>query len=288
MKNKKVIGLLLSLVLVLGVALPGTLATSTDITGSDSEFSIGTGTMEITEQDSATPLEDAENKTDEIPVAEDGSVIDTPACTCGTEDGTHVDGCPLYVAPAAPSCSCGTEDGTHVEGCPLYVAPADPVCSCGAEDGTHAEGCPLYVAPVDPVCTCGAENDVHAEDCPLYAPPVEPVLPEEPTHIDTCVEGCTGENCACPCHELSLFERLMACETLDELFAIVDITPEEELMALTDEENAEIEAKIAALEGEPLPPVVLEEYENESVISEIIYPAVNFDNVAPFGDPVEG
>ena len=80
----------------------------------------------------------------------------------------------------------------------------------------------------------------------------------------------------------------MACKTLDELFAIVDVTPEEELMALTDEENAEIEAKIAALESEPLPPVVLEECENESVISEIIYPAVNFANVAPFGAPVEG
>lgn len=312
MKNKKVIGLLLSLVLVLGVALPGTLATSTDTTGSDSEFSIGTGTMEITERDSATPLEDAENKTDEIPVAEDGSAIDTPACTCGTEDATHAEGCPLYVtpadpvcscgtedgthaegctlyvAPADPVCSCGTEDGTHVEGCTLYIAPADPVCTCGTEDGTHVEGCPLYAAPADPVCSCGTENDVHAEDCPLYVPPVEPVLPEEPAHIDTCVEGCTGEGCECPCHKLSLFERLMACETLDELFAIVDITPEEELMALTDEENAEIEAKIAALEPEPLPPVVLEECENESVISEIIYPAVNFDNVAPFGDPVEG
>lgn len=288
MKNKKVIGLLLSLVLVLGVALPGTLATSTDTTGSDSEFSIGTGTMEITERDSATPLEDAENKTDEIPVAEDGSAIDTPACTCGTEDATHAEGCTLYVAPTDPVCSCGTEDGTHVEGCTLYVAPADPVCTCGTEDGTHVEGCPLYAAPADPVCSCGAENDVHAEDCPLYVPPVEPVLPEEPAHIDTCVEGCTGEGCECPCHKLSLYERLMACETLEELFAIVDVTPEEELMALTDQQNADIEAKIAALEPEPLPPVVLEECENESVISEIIYPAVNFDNVAPFGAPVEG
>lgn len=216
MKNKKVIGLVLSFALILGVALPGTLATSTDTTGSDSEFSIGTGTVETTEQDSATPLEDADNNADEIPVAEDGAAIDTPTCTCGTEDG------------------------------------------------------------------------VHAEGCPLYAAPVAPVLPEEPAHIDTCVEGCTDEGCECPCHKLSLFERLMACETLDQLFAIVDATPEDELMALTDEQNAEIEAKIAALEGEPLPPVVLEECVNESVISEIIYPAVNFDHVAPFGAPVEG
>ena len=232
MKNKKVIGLVLSFALILGVALPGTLATSTDTTGSDSEFSIGT--METIELDTTTPLEDADNSADEIPVAEDGAAIDTPTCTCGTQDGVHA------------------------EGCPLYVAPSEPVCSCGTQDGVHAEGCPLYVAPV------------------------------EPAHIETCVEGCTGEGCECPCHKLSLFERLMACKTLDELFAIVDETPEAELMALTEEENAQIEAKIAALEPEPLPPVVLEECENETVISEIIYPAVNFDNVAPFGAPVEG
>ena len=262
MKNKKVIGLLLSLVLVLGVALPGTLATSTDTEGSGSEFSIST--LETTEQNTETPLEDAENKNDEIPAAEAGAALDTPACTCGTQDGVHAEGCPLYTAPAEPACTCGTKDGVHAEGCPLYAAPAEPACTCGTKDGVHAEGCPLYAAPA------------------------EPALPEKPAHIDTCVEGCTGEGCECACHKLSLFEKLMACKTLDELFAIVDVTPEEELMALTDEENAEIEAKIAALESEPLPPVVLEECENESVISEIIYPAVNFANVAPFGAPVEG
>lgn len=148
--------------------------------------------------------------------------------------------------------------------CGAVDVPAASMCPCSTLDGTHEEGCPFYVAPV------------------------EPVLPEAPAHIGTCVDGCTGEGCECPCHELGLFERLMACETLDELFAIVDVTPEDELMALTDEENAEIEAKIAALEPEPLPPVVLEDCENESVISNIIYPAVNFDNVAPFGAPVEG
>lgn len=228
MKNKKVIGLLLSLTLVLGLALPGTLATSTDVAGSNGEFSLGV-TEEKTE-----PLGD--DKNEETP----GSGSDTPICTCGTEEGVHA------------------------ESCDLYVAPADLVCSCGTEDGTHAESCPLYVAPAEPVPAEGS------------------------AHIDTCVEGCTGEGCDCSCHELSLFERLMACETLDELFAIVDETPEAELMALTEEENAQIEAKIAALEPEPLPPVVLEECENETVISEIIYPAVNFDNVAPFGAPVEG
>ena len=276
MKNKKVIGLLLSLTLVLGLALPGTLATSTDVAGSNGEFSLGV-TEEKTE-----PLGD--DKNEEPP----GSGSDTPICTCGTEEGVHAESCDLYVAPADLVCSCGTEDGTHAESCPLYVAPADPVCSCGTEDGIHAEGCDLYVAPAVPVCSCGTEDGTHTEGCPLYVTPAEPVPAEGSSHIDTCVEGCTGENCDCSCHELSLFERLMACETLDEMFAIVDETPEAELMALTEEENAQIEAKIAALEPEPLPPVVLEECENETVISEIIYPAVNFDNVAPFGAPVEG
>ena len=59
-------------------------------------------------------------------------------------------------------------------------------------------------------------------------------------------------------------------------------------MALTDEQNAQIEAKIAALEPEPLPPVVIGETKDEPVTSEIIYPTVNFDKVAPFGAPVGG
>lgn len=212
MKNKKVIGLLLSLTLVLGLALPGTLAVSADAESSGTEFSVGTD--DVSEEKTETPFEDANNS--EETLVKDESVQPDGECTCGTESETHTEGCPLYTAPA------------------------------------------------------------------------EPVPAEESVHIDTCEEGCTGEDCDCSCHELSLFERLMACETLDELFAIVDETPEAELMALTEEENAQIEAKIAALEPEPLPPVVLEECENETVISEIIYPAVNFDNVAPFGAPVEG
>ncbi|MDO5400345.1 MAG: hypothetical protein Q4F17_05095 [Eubacteriales bacterium] len=236
----------------------------------------------------------------------------TDACykklTCNLSEHTHTDSC--YPAPATaptqPACTCGEalkeENGEklHLDGCP--AKPTQPTCICKTnEDGTktYVEGCPVCEKPAEttdpttaptettevttPTCTCGTTDGTHTETCPLFKPTADPI-----THLETCQEGCTGENCLCPCHELSLFERLMACETLDELFTIVDTTPEDELMALTDEENAEIEAKITALEGEPLPPVVLEECVNESVISEIIYPAVNFDNVAPFGAPVEG
>ena len=86
----------------------------------------------------------------------------------------------------------------------------------------------------------------------------------------------------------SLFERLMACTTLEELFALIDETPEEQLMQLSESQVAEVEAKIAALEPEPLPAVEIEESSDEPVPSEIIYPTVNFDDVAPLGDPVVG
>ena len=86
----------------------------------------------------------------------------------------------------------------------------------------------------------------------------------------------------------SLFERLMACTTLEELFALIDETPEEQLMQLCESQVAEVEAKIAALEPEPLPSVEIEESSDEPVPSEIIYPTVNFDDVAPLGDPVVG
>jgi hypothetical protein len=114
-------------------------------------------------------------------------------------------------------------------------------------------------------CTCDpkpAEGEAHMEGCPLY------VAPE------------AGLS--------SLYERLMACGTLEELFILIEATPEAELMQLSESEVAAVEAKITALEPEPLPPLVIEESTDVPVESEIVYPAVNFDNVAPFGDPVVG
>lgn len=153
-------------------------------------------------------------------------------------------------------------------------------------------------------CTCGTEDGIHDEDCPLYketskatasnaTTPTAPPAPVTQVHIEGCTDDCTGENCACPCHKMSLFDRLMTCETLEQLYALADATPEEELRALTDEENAQIEGKIAAFvlddfhakekEREVVNTVI-----DEPEISEITCPAVNFDLVAPFGAPVEG
>lgn len=108
----------------------------------------------------------------------------------------------------------------------------------------------------------------------------------EIAHTEDCSESCTGEDCKCSCH--TLFERLMACKTLEELLTLIDETPEEDLILLSDSEVAEVEAKIVALEPEPLPAVVINASTEEPVISEIVYPTVNIDEVAPLGDPVIG
>lgn len=241
---------------------------------------------------------------DETHTHSEGCYTTQSVLVCTQEESaghTHDDSC------YAKELTCTLEEHTHDESC--YQAattenneetkqpePAQPVCNCTPVDGVHAETCPLYQAPTQPEkkeCTCGAVAGedgtiIHAEDCPLY---VAPVVPEKPAHIEGCADGCTVEGCTCPCHELSLFERLMACETLWDLYTLAEATPEEELLALTEEENAKIETKIEALEPAPLPPVgegTADVPADEPVISEIIYPTVNFDNVAPFGAPVEG
>jgi len=144
-------------------------------------------------------------------------------------------------------------------------------------------------------CTCGTEDGIHDEDCPLYkktikatesnaTTPTTPPAPVTQVHLEGCTDDCTGEDCACPCHKMSLFDRLMTCETLEQLFALADKTPEEELLALTEEENMRISAKIKALEPEPLPPVeeeFLDIVADETVISEDFCPTINFEYVAP-------
>lgn len=241
---------------------------------------------------------------DETHTHSEGCYTTQSVLVCTQEESaghTHDDSC------YAKELTCTLEEHTHDESC--YQAAttenneetkqpesAQPVCNCTPVDGVHAETCPLYQVPTQPEkkeCTCGAVAGedgtiIHAEDCPLY---VAPVVPEKPAHIEGCVDGCTVEGCTCPCHELNLFERLMACETLWDLYTLAEATPEEEMLALTDDENAQIRAKIEALEPAPLPPVgesTADVPADEPVISEIIYPTVNFDNVAPFGAPVEG
>ena len=238
MNKKKLFAVVISLALVIGVVLPGTLALSTDQTSSN-------GTIEVPTE-TTTPAPD----TTETPVPE------------GTE------------APAETP----TEE-------PVKTCTCDPK---PAEGEAHKEVCPLYVAPEQPAeaektCTCDpkpAEGEAHKEGCPLYVKPVS----DASKHIDTCTEGCTGEDCKCPCH---LFDRLMACQTLEEIEAIIKATPEDVLKSLSEEQVAQVEAYMDKLMPAPLPAIVIEESE-PPVESEIYRPTVNYTNVAPFGEPVTG
>ena len=148
-------------------------------------------------------------------------------------------------------------------------------------------------------CTCSTEDGIHDEDCPLYVKaekatpsnstlPTAPTAPTKTTHIEGCMDGCTVEGCTCPCHQMSLFERLMACETYEEMLEILDATTEEEWDVLSEEEIAEIDAKLEALEPEPYPAVVIDETIEDTIQSEIVHLSVNVTDVAPFLTSVEG
>ena len=101
-------------------------------------------------------------------------------------------------------------------------------------------------------------------------------------HIETCGEDCADGNCKCPCH---LFKRLMGCETLEEIFTIIDSSSEEELNSLSEDLVAQIEEYVEFLSPDPLPPI---EESEPPVESEIYYPTANYTSVAPLDIPVTG
>ena len=135
-------------------------------------------------------------------------------------------------------------------------------------------------------CTCDpkpVEGEDHKEGCPLYAAQTEPETAA--AHLDTCSDSCTDEGCLCECH---LFDRILACQTLDEIWELLDGASDAAIAALTDEQNARINARMEELEPAPTPAVVIGESEEAPVQSEIVYQTVNYTDVAPFGEPVTG
>ena len=250
----KVLAIVVSLVLIMSMVLPGTLAVSVDEDGASSTLTVNSAEQtETTEAgvptagSTPTPIGTTDTPKEEAPEVK--TVTEEKKCNCTPVDGVHANTCPLYEAPK-------TEEKTGDTQPP--VEP-EKKCTCGTADGTHTTECALYVKP----------QETKSEETAPTTPPVTETQPQDPAVT-------------------ALFDQLMACKTLDELFTLADKTPEEQLLALTDEQNAQIEAKIAALEPEPLPPVVIGETKDEPVTSEIIYPTVNFDKVAPFGAPVGG
>lgn len=178
------------------------------------------------------------------------------------------------------------------EGTEAPTEESAKTCTCDpvpAEGEAHKEGCPLYAAPEQPAeaektCTCDpapAEGEAHKEGCPLY---VAPEKPAAPSHIDTCSDDCTDAECKCACH---VFNKIMACTTLDQVWVIMDHMTDEQWDALSEAQMDAIDQLIARLDVQ-LIPAQPEEDNNPQIESEIIYPTVNYTYVAPFGDPVTG
>ncbi len=135
--------------------------------------------------------------------------------------------------------------------------------------------------------TAPPAEESNPTDSPLPSESEKPAETEKPavySHIDTCSDDCTAADCKCTCH---LFDRLMACRTPDELWALLDAASEDALNALTDEQCAKIDAKIEALEPAPAPAIVIEESE-PPVPSETDYAMISYTNVAPLGSAITG
>ena len=284
MRKKKLLAAVISLALVIAAVLPGTLAVSN---GQDS---------------GSTPAETT------VPETE-GKNTEIPACTCGAVEGeAHKEGCPLHAADSEETkktCTCGAAEGeAHKEGCPLYAAAGETekVCTCGAAEGeAHKEGCPLNAAPAAPTeagepaettapadgdaapevlkCTCEpqrGEGELHESTCPLY---------EGDKHIEGCADDCKDPECKCGCH---LFNKIMACTELEDLWNIFYSATEEERAALTDEQFEQIDAKVKSLESVPAMVATMESDLLLTAPSDIETPSRSFTSVAPFLSPVEG
>lgn len=186
MKNRKVLCILLSLTLMLGMAVPGTLALSADTATADSTDSTIT-TQATTSTASETIESDA--------TAEDSDVVST---VDETVDTIAPDGSVEITEIGEPCEECGQVDG-HTETCSRNT----PVCNCEATEEEkadpnfiHKEGCPLYVASES------TEND-------LYTRLMAATTPEEFLSI---VNGLSSE-------EAAAFEKSLSGEQIQALQA---------------------------------------------------------------------
>lgn len=150
MTRKKGIALIICLTLIISMALPGTLAVSTDQAGTNDNvtFTSGNDQTPPSAPESQQQGQQEEQHEPENPIIPENPTEGEQACTCGSTDGTHAETCSQYVAPAEPekTCTCGSTNGTHAETCPLYIAP---VCTCVPQPGEgepHRAGCAFYTS----------------------------------------------------------------------------------------------------------------------------------------------
>lgn len=207
-----------------------------------------------------------------IPARAEADNAITPVLTTTTEPTATVTATPGETA--APTTTVTTAPGETATPTAQPTETAAPSASPETSESPAPSATPAQ-------CTCGAaEGEAHKEGCPLYAKPA----PDDFKHMGTCTKDCTDAACKCPCH---LFNKIMACTTLEEIEAMIEATPEDVLRSLSEEQIAQVEAHMEALMPAPLPAIVIEESE-PPVESEICCATVNYTDVAPFGEPVTG
>lgn len=90
--------------------------------------------------------------------------------------------------------------------------------------------------------------------------------------------------------ETDLYTRLMSTKTLEEFEIVANTATEEEIALLTEEQNNDIQTHYDSFEvSEEIiedTVEVIEVQDDEPIPSEIIYPTVNFSNVAPLVNSV--
>ena len=325
MKNKKVFALIVSLALIVGVVLPGTLAFSNEPAGQTQEAAAAADTQlteektqEVKTEEVKTETPKAEGTKAEAPKAETPKAQE-PKCTCNpkpAEGQPHKDNCPVKLAAdRAAAEKAAAEAKAKLE---AQKAETEKTPDPKPEDKPAAEPKPEEQKPAaepkpeeqkpaeEKSCTCEpkpGEGEAHKEGCPLYVAPQKPA--EEKTctcepkpedgkqHKTDCplfrhLDTC-GENCTgedCKC-PCHLFGQLMACKTKEDMEALIAVTEKKVLLLLSDAQVAEVEAYMESLMPAPLPPIVIEE-SDPPVDSEIYTPTVNYTNVAPFVGPVSG
>ncbi len=197
----------------------------------------------------------------------------------------------------------GLENGENQEETPVVADVVDSEEDQEDSDASQTPETPETPAePVDPVDPENPENPAEPVDSENPADPEAPVdpvdpenpenpaAPEAPAHIETCVEGCNGENCPCSCHAPSLFDRIMAMQTQEEIVLVLMELSPETIAEFTYEQAAAIEAHYDSLSttdavsGDTMTPG------DETVVgsSEVRYLTYDFTDAAPFMDPVEG
>ncbi len=172
MKSKKVIVLLISLTLLVSMTLPARVVVSADQAADSGEMPLLSEDegKDTSPEGAGDPDSSGANQSGD---SSEPSGVDQGGDSSGSSgadqggDPSGSSGLNQSADPSQPegtgntgeqnTCTCGRDDGTHAENCPLYV-PADVIptepakeCNCGNEDGTHDKTCPLYVAPEGPV-----------------------------------------------------------------------------------------------------------------------------------------